>query len=159
MAEQNDFKYILRIANTDIDGNRPILSALRKIKGVSFMFANMVCTLTGIDKKKKTGYLSDEEAKKLDESIRSPQNYGAPSWMFNRRNDYETGENKHIVTGDIEFYRGTDIKRLKMIRSYRGIRHAEGQPVRGQSTKSNFRRNKGKVMGVKKRGGVKAGKV
>lgn len=159
MAEQTDFKHILRIANTDIDGNKPILSALRKIRGVSFMFANMVCALTNIDKKKKTGYLTDDEANRLDEAIKNPQKYNAPSWMFNRRKDYETGEDKHIVTGDIEFYRGTDIKRLKMIRSYRGVRHAEGQPVRGQRTKSNFRKNKGKVMGVRKRGGVKAGRV
>src|SRR3989344_2628458 len=45
-----------------------------------------------------------------------------------------------------------DIKRLKKIKSYRGVRHAAGQPVRGQRTKAHFRKNKTKGMGVKKRG-------
>ncbi|MCX8147635.1 MAG: 30S ribosomal protein S13, partial [Candidatus Woesearchaeota archaeon] len=62
-------------------------------------------------------------------------------------------------TGEIDFFTGSDIKRLKIIKCYRGIRHIEGLPVRGQRTKSNFRKNKGKVMGVKRRPGMKAGKV
>lgn len=45
-----------------------------------------------------------------------------------------------------------DIKRLKKIKSYRGIRHAANLPVRGQRTKSHFRKNKTKSMGIKKRG-------
>ena len=151
MPESAEFKHILRVANTDLDGNKPILNAMRKIKGVSFMFANMVCKIAKIDEKKKVGYLSDEDAKLLDDIIRNPLKYNAPIWMLNRRNDYETGENKHINTGDIDFYRGTDIKRLKVIRSYKGMRHAEGQPVRGQRTRSNFRKNKGKVVGVSKK--------
>ena len=159
MAEDSNFKHILRIANTDLDGNKPILSALRKIKGVSFMFANMVCNVTKVDKGKKTGYLNDDEARKLDDAIRNPQKYDAPLWMLNRRKDYDSGEDKHLTTGDIEFYRGNDIKRLRIIKSYRGIRHGEGLPVRGQSTKSNFRKNKGKVTGVKRKTGVKAGRV
>ena len=58
MAEQNqtkeqqkeNFRYFVRIANTDLDGNKPIGNALRKIKGVSFMFSNMICSVAGIDK-------------------------------------------------------------------------------------------------------------
>ena len=43
-------------------------------------------------------------------------------------------------------------KRLQMIKSYKGMRHAAGLPVRGQRTKSNFRKNKGKgSLGVKKK--------
>ncbi|MBU0535453.1 MAG: 30S ribosomal protein S13 [Nanoarchaeota archaeon] len=156
MAEE--FRHILRIANTDLDGNKPVLSALRKIKGVSFMFANMICSLAKIDKYKKVGHLSDEEAKKLDDAVNNPAKFKAPLWMYNRRKDYETGEDKHITTGDIIFHKSNDIKRLRAIKSYRGSRHAEGLPVRGQRTKSNFRRNKGKVTGVKKKGG-KSGKT
>jgi len=148
-----DFRYLVRIVNTDLDGNKPIYHALLKIKGVGPMFANMACALARMDKFKKTGYLSDTEAQRLDEVIRSPQKYGAPIWMLNRRKDYETGEDKHLLLSDIEFVKGNDIKRLQMIKSYRGTRHAAGQPSRGQSTKSHFRRNKGKVQGVKK-GGV-----
>src|SRR3989344_3273547 len=103
MAEDDNFKHILRIANTDLDGNKQILSALRKIKGVSFMFANMICSATKVDKKKKVGYLSDDEARKLDDAVRNPLKYNAPLWMLNRRKDYDTGEDKHINTGDIDF--------------------------------------------------------
>ncbi len=146
-----DFRHILRIANTDLEGSKPILSALRKIKGVNFMLANAVCNTTGIDKNKKTGYLSDEEAGKLDDVIRNPQNHNIPVWMLNRRKDYETGKDSHLVAGDIDYYRGTDIKRLRVIKAYRGVRHGEGLRVRGQKTKSNFRKNKGKVTGVKRK--------
>ena len=49
---------------------------------------------------------------------------------------------------------------MKKIRSYRGVRHGVGLPVRGQRTKSNFRRNKGKAsLGVKKKENVKSGKT
>ena len=65
MAEQNqakeqqkeNFRYFVRIANTDLDGNKPIGNALRKIKGVSFMFANMICSVAGIDKDDLKRYL------------------------------------------------------------------------------------------------------
>ena len=52
MEQKNDFKYLVRVVNTDLDGNKKIAIALRKIKGVGFMFANSVCTIAGIDKEK-----------------------------------------------------------------------------------------------------------
>lgn len=159
MAEQ-EFKHLVRIANTDLDGNKPIYKALTKIKGVGFMFSNMICFLTNMDKDAKTGYLKDEEIKKLDEAISSPKKINAPSWMFNRRKDIEDGNDRHIVTGDLNFAQETDIKMMKKIRSYRGVRHSFGLPVRGQRTRSNFRKNKGKVsLGVKKKARAKAGRV
>lgn len=159
MAEQ-EFKHLVRIANTDLDGNKPIYKALIKIQGVGFMFSNMLCSITGINKNAKTGYLSDEEIKKLDDVIKAPEKFNAPSWMFNRRKDIEDGKDKHLVTSDLKFAHETDIKMMKKIRSYKGIRHSFGLPVRGQRTRSNFRKNKGKVsLGVKKRAGVKAGRV
>ena len=55
------------------------------------------------------------------------------------------------------FAQENDVKRLKRIRSYVGVRHGQGLPVRGQRTKSNFRRNKGKgPLGVKKKEAAKA---
>lgn len=152
MTEANkNFKHILRVVNTDLEGKKPISSALKKIKGVSFMYANMACKLAKIDRNKITGNLSDKEAELLNDVIRNPLNYDAPLWMINRRKDYETGEDKHILSGDMDFIQSNDIKRLKMIKAYRGTRHATGRPSRGQRTKSNFRRDKGKVTGVKKK--------
>jgi len=145
-----EFRHIIRIVNTDLDGNRKIIDALRKIRGVSFMYANMACQFASIDREKKAGDLSDGEAEKLNDAISNPLKYGAPRWMLNRRNDYETSEDKHLLTGDIKFVQENDIKRLKMIKARRGMRHMFGLPVRGQRTKSNFRKNKGKVLGVKR---------
>lgn len=156
---KQEFRHIVRIANTDLDGNKKIVDALRKIRGINFMFSNMVCSLTKINKNEKTGSLNDSEIGKLDEVIRNPIKFNAPVWMLNRRKDYETNENKHLIASEIKFIQDNDIKRLKKIKTYRGIRHILGLPVRGQRTKSNFRKNKGKVLGVKRRAGVKLGKV
>lgn len=158
MGEDENFRHIVRIVNTDLDGNKPIADALRKIYGVSFMFANMACSLSGVDKSKKTGTLGDEEIRKLEDMISRPLENGAPAWMLNRRRDNESGEDKHLTTADLKFLKDNDIKMMKKVKSYKGIRHMDGLPVRGQKTKSNFRKNKGNVTGVKKRPGAKSGK-
>ncbi len=147
-----EFKHIIRIANTDLDGKKHILIALGKIKGVSVMFANMALSMAGIDKTRKAGELIDSEASKLNDIILNPQKYGAPEWMLNRRLDPETGENAHLLMADLDFAKDNDIKRMKKLKSYKGLRHQWRLPVRGQRTKSNFRRNKGKGLGVKKKG-------
>ncbi len=153
-----EFRHIVRIANTDLDGNRKIADAMRKIKGVSFSFSNMICNFVGVDKNKKTGNLLDSEIKKIDEAVRNPKKFGAPSWILNRRKDYETGEDIHILASDLTFVKDNDIKMMKKIKSYKGMRHARGLTVRGQKTRANFRRNKGKVTGVQKKK-AKLGKV
>jgi len=158
MEEQREFKHIVRIANTDLDGKKHIVKALCKIKGVGHQFANTVCYLSKIKKTKRTGHLTDEEIKKLDDIVRNPSEFGCPSWLFNRRRSYDDGKDKHLILADLTFTKDNDIKRLKKIKSYRGVRHMLGLPVRGQRTKSNFRKAKGKVMGVKKKKG-KSGRV
>lgn len=158
--ENEEFKHLVRIANTDLDGNKPIHHSLQKIKGISFMFSNMLCNLAKIDKLKKTGYLSDEEIKRIDEVIRDPARFNAPYWMLNRRRNYEDNTDRHVVGGDLKFAVDSDIKLMKKIRCYKGIRHSLGLTVRGQRTRSNFRKNKGKVsLGVKKNPKSKAGRV
>jgi small subunit ribosomal protein S13 len=154
---EKNFKYFIRVSNTDLDGNKNIGSALRKIKGVNFMFANMVCQFAGVDKDKKAGLLDDSQVKKIDEIVSNPIKFKAPSWMLNRRKDYETGDDKHLLAGELSFFIDNDVKRMKKMRSYSGVRHGQGLPVRGQRTKSNFRRNKGKSsIGVKKKAAVAA---
>ena len=159
MEENKDFKHLLRIANTDLNGAKPIGIALRQIKGINFMFSNVVCNLAKIDKKKRTGDLIEEEQKRIDDVIKDPIKHGTPAWMLNRRKDFESGADKHILTVDLTFTKDNDIKTMKKIKSYKGIRHILGQPVRGQKTKGNFRENKGKVhLGVKKKAGAKTGR-
>ena len=146
-----DFKHIVRVVNTDLDGNKPIGHALTKIRGVGRMFASSVCNVAGIDWTSKTGELPEPDVKKLTEIIKSPVKFKIPEWMFNRRKDYKTGEDKHILTSDLEFTQTSDLRRMSKIKSYRGLRRSIGLTVRGQRTRSNFRRNKGKVQGVKRK--------
>jgi small subunit ribosomal protein S13 len=157
MAEK-ELKYFVRIANTDLDGKKPVLEALRKIKGVSAMYSNAICSVAKVDKTQKIGHLNDADVKRLDEAIQNPLKHSLPSWLLNRRRDKEDGTDKHLITSNLVFMHDNDIKMLKKMRCYRGVRHSMGQPVRGQRTKSNFRKNKGKVMGVKKNPQAKTGR-
>ncbi len=156
---KQEIKHLVRIANTDLNGSKQLYHALTKIKGISFVFANMVCNLANVDKTKKVGLLSEQEISRLNEVIKAPGKFNAPSWILNRRKDYEINEDKHLFGPDLRFTKENDIKRLKKIKSYKGVRHSEGLPVRGQRTKSNFRKNKGKgSLGVKRKK-IRSGKV
>ena len=157
--QKQELKYFVRIANTDLDGNKHLCNSLTKIKGISFMFSNAICNASGIQKTKKTGYLTEEEAGKIDDIIREPLKFKIPSWLFNRKRDTEDNADKHLTGTNLAFIKDNDIKMMKKMKSYRGIRHSLGLPVRGQRTKSNFRKNKGKVLGVKRKEGKKAGRV
>ena len=147
-----EVKHIIRIANTDLDGHKPIKEALKKIKGVSFMYSNMLCSMAGVNKTKKAGELNDSEVKAFEDILENPNNNNVPDWMRNRRKDYETGEDIHITGPQIKFVKEMDLRRLKKIKSNRGLRHQWGLPVRGLRTKSKFRRSKGKAVGVKRKG-------
>ena len=147
-----EFKHLVRIANTDLDGKKAIVYALKDIRGIGVPMANAICSVTNIDGMAKLGNLPDNDVKRIDEVVKAPSQHGIPAWMFNRRMDLDTGSDRHIVTNDLIFARENDIKLMKRIKCYKGVRHSLGQPVRGQRTRSNFRANKGKVMGVKTSG-------
>ena len=140
---------LVRIHSEDIGGGMGVYVGLTKIKGISWGMANAICKALGMDKRRKMGSLSPEEIKKISEFIKNPV---VPNYLLNRRKDFETGENKHLSGSNLELQKEFDIKRLKKIKSYRGIRHAAGQPVRGQRTKSHFRTNRPKGAGIKSKG-------
>ena len=79
--------------------------------------------------------------------IQNPGKHGVPSWAFNRRKDMETGQDMHFLASKLEITQKMDIDNLKKIRCYRGVRHMAGLPVRGQRTRSSFRKS-GKTVGV-----------
>ena len=148
MAKE-EFKHIVRLAGMDLKGERPVRLALADIKGVSRSMARAVAYAANIDISAKIGTLKDEEIKRLDEVLHDPKAHGIPSWMLNRRRDLETGEDKHLVGGEIDMALRSDIGRERHIRSYRGIRHELGLPVRGQRTRSTGRT--GMAVGVKRK--------
>ena len=151
---KQETEFLVRIMSTDIPGQRNVYAGLTYIKGVSFSLSNAICLILGMDKMKKIGSLSKEEIDKITKEIENPR---VPDFFKNRRNDLDTGETKHLSTNDLDLRKEFDIKRLKKIRSYRGLRHARGLPVRGQRTKSHFRTRgkKNKAIGVQKKKEVK----
>ena len=146
-VEQKEFleEALIRIHGTDIPGNSNIYAGLTRIKGLSWAMSNAICLSLNVDKKKKVSDLNEKEIEAISNFIK---NLKVPEWMLNRRKDFETGESKHLLTTDLDFARESDIRLMKKIKSYKGWRHATGQPVRGQSTKSHFRH--GTSVGVAK---------
>jgi len=153
MAEKTDanFKHIVRIANVDLPGNKPIRIALTNIKGIGTNFADTMCKIAHIDLRTKAGNLTTEQVDKLNRIIEAPNKIGFPDWMLNRRRDLDTNETKHVITGTLIFLQDNDLKRLKKTKTLKGVRHQAGLPVRGQRTKAHFRKHKGKVVGVAKK--------
>lgn len=143
---------LVHIAETTLDANRPVNVAIRSVKGVGFMMANAITTSLGFRGRKLID-LSEDEQDKLEESIMNIKKLGIPLWLYNRRKDPETGENIHLVASKLQLAQKTDINKLKKIKCYRGIRHSLGLPVRGQRTRSSFR--KGTTVGVKRKEGRK----
>lgn len=137
---------IVRIMQTDIPAEKQLYPGLTRIKGVSWAVSNAVCLKLTLDKKRKINSLSKEEIEKIQSFL---VNMDLPEYMLNRKKDFETGESSHLVGNDLDFTNEMDIRRLKKIRSYRGLRHALGLPSRGQSTKSHFRKNRKRSVGIK----------
>lgn len=148
-----ELKGIVRIADADVIGTKTLYYALRKVTGVSFMMANAVCIVSCLGRDTLVGSLSDEQVKKIEILLKNPT--GIPAWLYNRRRDVDTGIDKHLIAADMKLQNEFDIKIMKKNKSFKGIRHSMGQPVRGQKTRSHFRT--GKSIGVKKPKGGKKG--
>jgi len=143
-----NFNYIIRVVNTDINGENNIVQGLTQIKGIGRHMATFIADTTGIDRKIKFGNLPEPEIEKLKEVLENIDEY-APAWMLNYRKDVYTGENMHLISTDVAIRLRDDINMMKMVRSYRGVRHELGLKVRGQRSSSNGR--KGLALGVSKR--------
>lgn len=146
--KQEESEIYVRIAGYDIPGSRNLYSGLTRIKGISWSMSNAVCLLLKMPKSKKISELSKEEALKIESILKNLSSL--PDYLKNRRFDFDTGESKHYLGSDLDIKKEFDIKRLKEIKSYRGIRHSAKLPVRGQRTRSHFRK-KGKAMGIKQK--------
>jgi small subunit ribosomal protein S13 len=140
-----NFRYIVRIMNTDIDGNRSVAMGIQNVKGVGPRVAAVVAKRTGIKPSEKMGNLSEAQTDEITKIIATYPEI-APHCAVKRQNDVETGEDMHFFGVDLDVSRKDDINRMKMIRCYKGVRHEQGQKVRGQKTRSNGRT--GLTMGV-----------
>ncbi len=146
--ENPDFKYIVRLANTDLDGKYQVIPALALVKGLGNRTAAIVALRSGVNAYQRIGDISDEDVLKLDEEIENIVGE-LPLWMLNRAKDIDTGENMHLIGADLDAKLRDDFNRLKKIRTYRGVRHETNQKVRGQRSRSNGRT--GLTLGVQKK--------
>ncbi len=143
-------KTIIRITNTDLDGEKPIFYALQGIKGISYVICKAICKVAGLNPNQKLGSIDPKTIERLEEIIKEPTKFGIPSFIINRRRDVETGKDMHLTGADLDIAKKFDIQRYIDLKTYRGWRHMFGQPVRGQETRSSFR-EKGKIVGVMKK--------
>lgn len=110
-----------RIAGVDLPNQKRVEIGLTYIFGIGVSKANEILKKTGVNPDTRVKDLSDDDVKKLADYI---------------------GEHV-IVEGDLRRDTSLDIKRLKEIGCYRGVRHRKGLPCRGQKTKTNARTCKG----------------
>jgi small subunit ribosomal protein S13 len=149
MQEKNSEEKMVRLLSRDIEGKIKIYPGLTKVKGISWSLSNAICKILKIDKQRKMSSLSEGEIVKITDCVKTSKEI--PLSLLNRKKDFETGEDKHLIGSDLELRKEFDIKRLRKIKSYRGLRHASNLPLRGQRTKSHFRKNRRKGSGIKKK--------
>jgi len=144
-----EFKYIVRLHGTSLDGAKPLPYALCDLKGLGVRVAKGIVDGLGLDPGMRLGNLSDSEIKRLEDALEDPAGRGLPPWMLNRRKDPQTGEDLHMLTSDLTLREKEDIDLMREIRSWKGERHGRGLKVRGQRTKTTAR--KGRSIGVSRR--------
>ena len=116
----------VRIVGVDLPQNKRGVIALTYIYGIGRSAAATILNKAGVSEDTRVKDWTDAEAAKVREVIGS---------------DYK-------VEGDLRSEVQMNIKRLMDIGCYRGIRHRNGLPVRGQSTKNNARTRKGRKRTV-----------
>lgn len=115
----------MRIAGVDIPEKKPVWIALTRIYGIGRSNVQVILRSAKVEPHKQTGELSSEEIAKLTSILA-----------------------KYKTEGDLRKEVFDNIKRLKRIGAYRGIRHAKNLPVRGQRTRSNARTKRGKRITI-----------
>ncbi len=110
-----------RIQGVDLPSGKRIEYALPYIFGIGLAKSREILTKLAIDYSVRVRDLSETQVAALQ---------------------HEVSEN-YVTEGDLRRKESEDIKRLRAIGSYRGLRHARGLPVRGQRTKTNARSRKG----------------
>ena len=122
-----------RISGVDLPREKRIEIGLTYIYGIGRARATKILAETGVDPSTRVKDLTDEEV--------------------NRIRDYVESDSENLIEGDLRREIAMNIKRLREIGCYRGIRHRKGLPVRGQKTKTNARTCKGpkKTVATKKK--------
>lgn len=115
-----------RIAGVNIPDNKRVPISLTYIHGIGRPTAFQLCETLGIDTQRRMKDLTEDELNAIRKEI----------------------EANHTIEGDLRRETAMSIKRLMDMRSYRGLRHRSGLPVRGQRTQTNARTRKGPAKPV-----------
>jgi|TARA_B100000287_G_scaffold382923_1_gene388379 small subunit ribosomal protein S13 len=117
---------VARIAGVNVPSSKRLVIALTYILGIGKKFSNDICSAVQIDKNKRVNSLTEDEIIKIRECI----------------------DKSYLVEGDLRRSISTNIKRLTDLGCYRGLRHRNKLPVRGQRTHTNARTRKGKAIPI-----------
>ena len=128
---------MLRIAGVNVPDNKRIEISLTYVFGIGRSTAGKILDELEISKLTRTKDLSESGQNKIREYV----------------------EKKIRVEGELKHEVRTNIKRLKEVGAYRGVRHQKGLPVRGQRTKTNNRTVRGNVRKTMGSGRVKTEKT
>ena len=115
-----------RLAGVNVPSSKRLVIALTYIFGIGKKYANDICSTVSIDKNKRVNDLTEDEVIKIRECI----------------------DKSYIVEGDLRRSVSNNIKRLTDLGCYRGLRHRNKLPVRGQRTHTNARTRKGKAIPI-----------
>ena len=128
-----------RILGVDIPSHKRIDIALRYIYGIGPVNALEILANAKIEGSIRAKDLNEQQLSQIAHSIQD--------W-------------KYVIEGDLRREHVMNLKRLQSIKSYRGIRHLRGLPVRGQRTQTNARSRKGprRTVGVQRNPNAKSGK-
>lgn len=144
-----EFRAILRVSGTNVDGTKKLVYGLTRIRGIGPSYATAVVRASELRPEMRMGDLSEAEVQKLEDVMRDPAKYGLPPRLFNRRKGFETGRDSHLIGADLALSIKTDVDFMTDIRTWKGIRHSLGLKVRGQRTRTTGR--KGRAVGVAKK--------
>jgi small subunit ribosomal protein S13 len=127
-----------RILGVDIPGEKRIDIALRYVYGIGPVNSKVILDRAGIAHSTRAKDLNEQQLSQIVHAIQ---------------------EGKYVIEGDLRREIGMNLKRLQGIKSYRGVRHLRGLPVRGQRTQTNARTRKGprKTVGVQRNPNAKTG--
>jgi small subunit ribosomal protein S13 len=129
-----------RLLGVEIPGEKRIEASLPYIYGIGPKTARKILEQANVDPNARAKNLTPEQLGELVHAINA---------------------SGLLIEGDLRREIQANLKRLQAIRSYRGVRHTRGLPVRGQRTSTNARTRKGprKTVGVQRNKDAKAGKV
>jgi len=149
-ASGKEVKGVVRLAGKDLRGSLPLRRAIVSVKGIGINLGEVIsviaCKELSVTEASMVGELSEPQVEKLEHILKNPGEYGVPERMFNRQKDLLTGNTVHLIGSDLTFTVRQDIDHEKDANTWKGYRHAYGQKVRGQHTRSTGRT--GMTVGV-----------